>query len=272
MIPVRDLTLAALGDCCVDHYQDLGWFPGGNALNVAVAWKGLGAQANYLGAVGNDEAGRWLKAEIAGAGLEVSSVETITGATGLTEISLGKDGEKQILAEHLGVSADYSPGPANRSSLNGVDWIHGALSPGAGEFIREFGASGAGLSYDFSVRPVTGGLEGLDVAFYSWEGTPGPETDAIIESALESGARTAVVMCGRHGSRARTGNERVTVAGNPIDAVDTCGAGDSFIASFVVARLEGASLEEAMNAGTKAGEEMCRNLGAWLNHRPERVA
>ncbi len=272
MSTVRDFRVATVGDCCIDHYQDQGWFPGGNALNVAVAWNGLGANASYMGPVGDDEAGAWLRAEILRAGLDDSLIETIPGATGLTELSLDEDGEKQILAEHFGVSEAFAPDPSNIAVLGHTDWVHGSLSPNAADLIRDFRVDRRGLSFDFSVRPVTEGLEGLDVAFYSWEGEPGPETDALLESALQGGAKIAVAMCGRHGSRARATGESVSVAGNEIQAVDTCGAGDSFIAHFVIAHLEGSSLEAAMQAGTKAGEEMCRNLGAWLNHRPEKVA
>jgi len=270
--PDRDLKVVTVGDCCVDHYQDHGWFPGGNALNVAVAWRRLGAEARYLGAVGDDEAGSWLKAEVAGIGLDTSLVETRSGATGLTEISLDARGEKMILAEHLGVSQVFSPDPANVELVAGADWVHGSLSPRVEHLVRDFSAAGERVSYDFSVRPVTEGLDGLEVAFYSWEGVPGPETDALLESALQGGAITAVAMCGRHGSRALSKEGLTIVSGNEIEAIDTCGAGDSFIASFVIARLQGASLEEAMNAGARAGEEMCRNLGAWLDHQPEKVA
>jgi len=262
--------LVAVGDCCIDHYQSEGWFPGGNALNVAVAWHGLGADASYVGAVGDDEAGAWLLAEIDSAGLDASLVSRRPGATGLTEISLNPDGEKQILAEHLGVSADFSLGHGFEPGR--AEWVHGALSPSVQELVQAFRADGRGISFDFSTNRNTEDLEGLDVAFYSWEGRPSTETDALLESALHAGARLAVVMCGRYGSRALSADQHVSLDGNPIEPIDTCGAGDSFIANFVYSSLGGAGLEEAMRAGAAAGEEMCLNLGAWLNHEPERVA
>lgn len=268
----RPLKLLTVGDCCVDQYEGEGWFPGGNALNVAVAWNGLGAGASYVGAIGDDEAGAWLLNEIRTAGLDSSHVVTLPGSTGLTELSIDGEGERQIRAEHIGVSEDFAVRPEEVADLGEVDWVHGSLSPGVEDLVKTFRAEGRGISYDFSTNLVTGGLEGLDAAFYSWEGPPDRETDALLESALHSGARLAVAMCGRHGSRAATVDERVSLGGNEIEVVDTCGAGDAFIANFVFARLGGAGLEAAMRAGRAAGEETCRQLGAWLNHRPMGVA
>jgi fructoselysine 6-kinase len=239
---------------------------------VAVAWNGLGAEARYVGAVGDDEAGVWLSNEIRAVGLDSSHMVTLPGATGLTEISIDREGERQIRAEHFGVSKDFAVRPEEAGELRDVDWVHGALSPGVEDLVQAFRAEGRGISYDFSTNLVTSGLEGLDAAFYSWEGPPDPDTDALLESALQSGARLAVAMCGRYGSRVVTAEQRVSLGGNEIEVVDTCGAGDAFIANFVFARLTGAGLEASMRAGRAGGEQTCRQLGAWLNHRPMGVS
>ena len=51
--------VAAVGDNVADIYPSLGClFPGGNALNVAVAARRGGVEAAYVGAIGTDEAGQ----------------------------------------------------------------------------------------------------------------------------------------------------------------------------------------------------------------------
>ncbi len=51
------MRLVAVGDNVVDCYPRLGlMFPGGNALGVAVHGRRSGAQAAYVGAVGDDAA------------------------------------------------------------------------------------------------------------------------------------------------------------------------------------------------------------------------
>ena len=68
------MKLIALGDNVIDYYHNTQeCFPGGNAVNVAVHAARLGAQAEYLGSLGDDkmahivekalqENGRWTSA------------------------------------------------------------------------------------------------------------------------------------------------------------------------------------------------------------------
>ena len=56
------MRILGAGDNVVDRYVDLGTlYPGGNALNVAVFAARFGAEAAYLGVVGDDEAGRLVR-------------------------------------------------------------------------------------------------------------------------------------------------------------------------------------------------------------------
>lgn len=50
------MKLIALGDNVIDYYHNTQeCFPGGNAVNVAVHAARLGAQAEYLGSLGDDK-------------------------------------------------------------------------------------------------------------------------------------------------------------------------------------------------------------------------
>jgi fructoselysine 6-kinase len=56
----------------------------------------------------------------------------------------------------------------------------------------------------------------------------------------------------------------VTAPAVPVaDVVDTCGAGDAFIAAFLVSRLAGASLAACLRAGAEAGARACTFVGAF---------
>jgi len=53
--------ICAVGDNVVDRYVDRRlMYPGGNAVNVAVHARRCGARTAYVGAVGDDAAGRLL--------------------------------------------------------------------------------------------------------------------------------------------------------------------------------------------------------------------
>ncbi len=67
------MRLLGAGDNVVDRYRDLGlMYPGGNALNVAVAAARGGAAAAYVGAVGTDRAGDVVLAGLRAEGIDVS--------------------------------------------------------------------------------------------------------------------------------------------------------------------------------------------------------
>ena len=52
------MRILGLGDCCVDYYIHKKMaFPGGNAFNVAVYAAENGAEAGFLGTVGDDVIG-----------------------------------------------------------------------------------------------------------------------------------------------------------------------------------------------------------------------
>ncbi len=49
----------------------------------------------------------------------------------------------------------------------------------------------------------------------------------------------------------------------PVDVVDTLGAGDTFIAGFLAARLGGGSLQYCLEAGRNLASDTCRHLGGF---------
>ena len=60
------MKLIAIGDNVTDCYMDEGvYFPGGNAVNVAVNCKKNGAEkVNYIGVFGDDERADYIKQKV----------------------------------------------------------------------------------------------------------------------------------------------------------------------------------------------------------------
>ena len=91
-------------------------------------------------------------------------------------------------------------------------------------------------------------------------GTSDPDKQIAI---LGNHYETVVIKRGEHGAEAATarGAHRWTVAVPPVDAVDTTGAGDAFLAGFLSAHLRGGSVEECLRKGVDAGSEATICLG-----------
>lgn len=72
---------------------------------------------------------------------------------------------------------------------------------------------------------------------------------ALMTSLLERGASTVVCTLGARGAVARTAEGWFECPAEPVDVVDTNGAGDAFFAGFFAARLTGAGTAECLRAG-----------------------
>ena len=68
---------------------------------------------------------------------------------------------------------------------------------------------------------------------------------------------------GEHGSLAFDGERIYRGEALPVEVVDTLGAGDAFIASFLCSRLKGRDIQGSLAEGHVAASEICGRLGAW---------
>jgi sugar/nucleoside kinase (ribokinase family) len=53
------------------------------------------------------------------------------------------------------------------------------------------------------------------------------------------------------------------VPAQPVEVIDTLGAGDALIAAVIAARVRGQEIEQALAAGSAAAAQACRHYGAW---------
>jgi sugar/nucleoside kinase (ribokinase family) len=74
-------------------------------------------------------------------------------------------------------------------------------------------------------------------------------------------AKTTIVKCGPQGALAITGGNTVAAAAFPVTPIDTTGAGDSFNAGFLFQQLQGASLEQSLRWGNACGALSTQTLG-----------
>ena len=72
-----------------------------------------------------------------------------------------------------------------------------------------------------------------------------------------------MVTCGAAGSIASDGSITARVDARPVEVVDTLGAGDTFIAGFVAARLNGRDLAQCLEAGRDLAAATCGHLGGF---------
>jgi fructoselysine 6-kinase len=276
-VAVERVRLGAVGDNCIDRYAP----PvrpdsvGGNALNVAVGFVQQRHPAAYLGAVGDDADGRLILETARAAGVDVDGVQILAGLTGVTTVELLPDGDRVFLDESYGASALFRLDEQGLERLHGCAWVHAANLGDAPDAVRALVAAGHDVSYDFSdhgdsaLRAAL--CPHLRVAFFS--APTGAEADAaaLAEAALAEGAPVAVVTRGAEGSLAATREGLFTQAALEVETVDTLGAGDAFIAAFVVALVAGAELGKSLRYAAEWAARTCQIVGPWPAPKEVRV-
>ncbi|PDT82639.1 PfkB family carbohydrate kinase [Sinorhizobium sp. BJ1] len=263
---MTSFRLAAVGDNCIDRFRPplAQSYVGGNAVNVAVQLARLGHQSFYFGAVGRDPDGAKIRRLLHENGVRLDHLQESDGNTAYTDIDMTSAGDRIFVHEDFGVCAGYRPGRAEIEILKTMDHVHIGWLDDGGALRHALSAAGVSVSQDVSVNASVAhlGVEGLSIAFGS-AGENDTEAERLAADFLSRGARLAVVTRGGRGSLASDGKERASAGIRPVEVVDTTGAGDSFIAGFIAARVEDRSLAECLQAGRDLGSLTCTHIGGF---------
>ncbi|GAA2331602.1 carbohydrate kinase family protein [Dactylosporangium salmoneum] len=264
---------------------------GGSAAITAAGCARLGLRTGLLAAVGADVFGAFVRERLAERGVELF-VPGSAGATptGLSVI-LSAPGDRAILTLPGTIPA-LRPADVTDELLAAARHVHVAslfLQPGlhaglAGVFTRAR-RLGVGTSLDTNWDPsgrwaaleeilavtdvfLPNAAELLAVTGGDPAAADGPDEllrEAAVAAAaarLVSAGTTVVLKDGARGGRAWWPGDGFTAApGLPVDVVDTTGAGDSFNAGFLAARLAGRDAPEAVAWAAVAGSLSTRAAG-----------
>jgi len=262
----------------------------GAETNVAVGLARLGFPVGWVGRLGNDSFGRFIRTTLGREGVDTAHVATDDGrSTGFMLKGMAAAGEDPAIEYHRRNSAG--------SRLSTVDWstdyflsarhlhvtgIAPALSTESYQLatlaIDEMRKAGRSVSFDPNLRPTLWPSREIMVekinalAFKaSWvlpgvsEGkvlTGRERPEAIADFYLERGVELAVVKLGPKGAywknRAASGH----VPAAPVaKVVDTVGAGDGFAAGVISGLLEGEEIEQAVWRGNRVGAFAIQVIG-----------
>lgn len=217
---------------------------GGKGSNQAAAASKLGASVRMIGAIGDDPDGRWMREELAAAGVDVSGIQTVDGPSGTALIVVDKDAENQIAVTqgaNARVRVDDVTFDAAEILLTQLEISLSVVEQLAASTTNYLAINAA------PAQPLPAAL--LD------------RTDLFIVNESEyalmpelDGARRVVVTYGAAGAAMlENGVEVARAAGVPSTAVNTVGAGDAFCAALVIALHSDMSLTAALQTACAVG-------------------
>jgi ribokinase len=250
---------------------------GGKGANQAVAATRLGAEVHLIGCVGDDVFGTQARATLAEEGVGVEHLRTVPGRTGVAMI-LVEDSGQNCIALHAGANAALTPAQVEAAQPliaqaallvcqleSPLDAVQRAMAL----------ANEAGVPVLLNPAPAQvlppELLQHVDVlvpneseAAILVGHAPGEPFDVVraAQWLRDLGARTVLVTLGEKGVHCSTPQGAADVEAPRVKAVDTTGAGDTFIGAFAAARCRGASLHDAVAFGQRAAALCVTRPGA----------
>jgi fructoselysine 6-kinase len=257
--------IAAVGDNVVDCYRSLGqMFPGGSCLNVSVFARRFGAATSYVGAVGRDAAGAAIRSALRQEGVDLQRLRILPGPTAYCVIG-HRHGDRVFLTFDLGVSM-FDPDEADFEFVRSFDAVHVGQSSGLDAHIDRLSRQ-ARLSYDFSTRRDVAHREAVAPRCFLASVSGGdlslPDAHGLMRQMLDAGARWCLLTRGQDGALLGHAEEVFQVAAVPVEAVDTLGAGDAFIARTLVGLLRGEQPMRILAAAAQVAAGTCTRMGAF---------
>jgi len=256
--------LLAIGDNVVDVYPQQGvMYPGGNAVNVAVHARRLGAQASYLGAVGTDGAGEVVVGAMRSEGVDIARTRIVDGPNAKAVVHV-VDGNRVFAEGDVGVSV-FELNSVDLQVASTYDIVHtGECSNIEGQ-LRQLAQCARRLSFDFSERPwdyVQQYAPSASIAICSAPSGDLPRAREQIERLRALGPQTAVVTLGASGALVL--QETLSYCPAPVgEIVDTLGAGDAFIARLLVGLAQAEDIGALLSAAVWYATGNCASFGAF---------
>jgi len=233
--------------------------PGGAPANVLAAVTKLGGKTSFIGKVGKDMHGKFLKNTVEKYGIDTSSlIETDEAFTTLAFVDLNENGDRSFsFARKPGADTLLSDSDISKEQIESSKVFHfGSLSltdePAksatlkALEYAKEADVI---ISYDPNYRPslwkdeviakdgMRLPLEMVDIIKISDEETElltgFSDAGQAAEFLLTYGISIAIVTLGKDGAYVCTKEGAITSPAMQVQAVDTTGAGDAFMGGFL---------------------------------------
>ena len=235
-----------IGDNLCDIYLDTNiMYPGGQALNVAVFSKMMGVQSEFMGAFGNDEIAAHVKYVLDIIGVGRSHCREYEGENGFARVIL-ENGERVFKGSNKGGVLQKYPIRLTRDDIKYIvdfDFIHTSNNSYFDEQLPLIAGLPVLISYDFShkwteidlVRRV---CPYIDFGFLSCSDVPLNDVREICICFHNEGCKIVVATMGNRGAMLFDGINMLYNHPEPVEALDTMGAGDSFAACVLTLTVE----------------------------------
>ena len=243
--------------------------PGGPAATALVTLARLSIPTRFIGKVGDDPEGVFIREEFQKEGVDTSRLIVEPNALSIVVLVL----VDQISGDRCFTPRRDTCSPLTVSDLNHSEIVSAKVlhlddadepSIQAAKWAKAAGVCVVfdGTWYRESVMDL---LPFVDIPVVSdvfvQEWMPGAPAEVVVQQLSQFGSRIAVVTLGEHGCVARWEKGIFAFPAFPIDVVDTTGAGDAFHGGFIYGVLQDWPVEETIRFASAIGALNCLELG-----------
>jgi sugar/nucleoside kinase (ribokinase family) len=244
---------------------------GGQTGTALTAMARLGLRTAYIGTLGDDGEGRWLREHFERERVDVARLRhDASVGTNICLILVEEGtGRRAIMCHRRVAPNDLVLNEEDRAYVQAARVLHldGQFMPAAIQAARWAREAGVKVCYDGN--HLRDGLEEL-LPLVDWLVVAEPfpaavtgrsEPEEAARRLLSLGAEVLVVTQGERGCEVWTGGEHFKMRGFPVKAVDTTGAGDAFHGAFIHAMLQGWDLRRVALFANAGAAINCQTLG-----------
>lgn len=269
------MKMIGVGDNVADCYLDEKLFyPGGNAVNVAVGCARAGCEVAYLGVFGSDEEAEHIKYALQKENIAFPRCRSVQAPSGHPGVKLTAEGDRvfvggpQNTAQHI---VRLRLTKEDLAYISQFDICHTSCYSSIEPELRNLQAC-CEVSFDFSSGNtdesyLNSVCKYIKYAFFSGSDMSDPDLEKLLQKVHSYGVEIVGITQGAKGalfSWKQNGEAKQYRQGIiPVNVVDTMGAGDSFIAGFLSRFVPTQKMEEALLFAAQCAAKSCQENGGF---------
>lgn len=283
MIQTKNNHVVCFGEVLWDMLPE-GPTPGGAPMNVAIHLKNMGIDVDMVSRVGDDSNGNKLKAFLKASGIQTTYIQTdprLPTSTVLVKLDSQNNASYEICEPVAWDNIEMRSELIDLKNDAGII-IFGTLSSRSYDTrntLSNIIKSEAIKVLDINLRPPYENQEVIDnlirkadiaklnedelSVVSAWNSIPDNNEKSMIKALSEIYNLSLIIVTrGENGAIVYTKGNFSEHKGYPVAAIDTVGAGDSFLASFIGNLITGSSIERCLDFACATGALVATQKGA----------
>ncbi|GAA1236775.1 2-dehydro-3-deoxygluconokinase [Microbacterium phyllosphaerae] len=264
---------------------------GGAEANVAIGLARLGIDVAWLGRVGEDELGRRIVRELRAEGVHTAAIQDAAAPTALMLKDSSRPGRTTVRFYREGSAGSrLEVADVSRLDISSASWLHitgialgisGSARDAILHAVQVAVENDVSISFDVNHRASLWGYSdaapwyrrvaatasvvfGGDDELRAMVTAPDDSTPHQLAAQIAAqGPGEVVVKLGDRGAGVLADGAWLERPAQPARVIDTVGAGDAFVAGYISARLNHATVSEALDRALKTGAAACQHPGDW---------